>query len=102
MATSHSVGMELFKMLQQVIYIFFYLLGKQNGACNLLHGEVILNGLNRKQTEFIAVQESYFEDFRYLATPIVFYKRSVPNIYCVVHVMDIQQYITVSKVRRRT
>ncbi|KAJ8916451.1 hypothetical protein NQ315_014668, partial [Exocentrus adspersus] len=41
--------------LQQIIYIFFYLFGKQNGACNLLHGEVILNGLNRKQTEFIAV-----------------------------------------------
>ncbi|KAJ8912652.1 hypothetical protein NQ315_012728 [Exocentrus adspersus] len=26
----------------------------------------------------------------------------VPNIYCVVLVMDIQQYITESKVRRRT
>ncbi|KAJ8922666.1 hypothetical protein NQ315_007698 [Exocentrus adspersus] len=67
-------------LLQRVIYIFFYLFGKQNGACNLLHGEVILKGLNRKQTEFIAV----------------------PNIYCVVLVMDIQQYITESKVRRRT
>ncbi|KAJ8913929.1 hypothetical protein NQ315_005727 [Exocentrus adspersus] len=66
--------------LQRVIYIFFYLFGKQNGACNLLHGEVILKGLNRKQTEFIAV----------------------PNIYYVVLVMDIQQYITESKVRRRT
>ncbi|KAJ8912974.1 hypothetical protein NQ315_000030 [Exocentrus adspersus] len=43
--------------LQRVIYIFFYLFGKQNGACNVLHGEVILKGFNRKQTEFIAVQE---------------------------------------------
>ncbi|KAJ8910362.1 hypothetical protein NQ315_000538 [Exocentrus adspersus] len=70
----------VYKLLQRVIYIFFYLFGKQNGACNLLHGEVILKGLNRKQTEFIAV----------------------PNIYYVVLVMDIQQYITESKVRRRT
>ncbi|KAJ8911992.1 hypothetical protein NQ315_003274 [Exocentrus adspersus] len=36
------------KLLQRVIYIFFYLFGKQNGACNLLHGEVILKGLNRE------------------------------------------------------
>ncbi|KAJ8910653.1 hypothetical protein NQ315_011636 [Exocentrus adspersus] len=76
------------RQLQRVIYIFFYLFGKQNGACNVLHGEVILKG--------------YFEDFRYLGTPIVFYKRNVPNIYYVVLVMDIQQYITESKVRRRT
>ncbi|KAJ8910329.1 hypothetical protein NQ315_005625 [Exocentrus adspersus] len=69
--------------LQGVIYIFFYLFGKQNGACNLLHGEVILKGLNRKQTEFIAVQE--YQIYNY-----------------VVLVMDIQQYITESKVRRRT
>ncbi|KAJ8916733.1 hypothetical protein NQ315_013937 [Exocentrus adspersus] len=47
----------LSRNLQRVIYIFFYLFGKQNGACNLLHGEVILKGLNRKHTEFIAVQD---------------------------------------------
>ncbi|KAJ8910192.1 hypothetical protein NQ315_005620, partial [Exocentrus adspersus] len=74
--------------LHRIIYIFFYLFGKQNGACNLLHGEVILKELNSK--------------LRYLGTPIVFYKRNVPNIYYVVLVMDIQQYITESKVRRRT
>ncbi|KAJ8910587.1 hypothetical protein NQ315_013556 [Exocentrus adspersus] len=53
----HSAIFLTLVKLQRVIYIFFYLFGKQNGACNLLHGEVILKGLNRKQTEFIAVQE---------------------------------------------